>query len=89
MNKSAQLAKQLETLKIEDGIKLIEKAGDEGIHFNVFGDAMCIMHDDGSVAIIEIMGGGVNKIEVISPENVLKVLHHYRPFKEVLKNNLQ
>jgi len=47
------------------------------------------MHDDGSVNIIENVGSGVITSEVISAENILKVLHHYRPFKEVFKGNVQ
>jgi hypothetical protein len=50
---------------------------------------MCIMHDDGSVNIIENMGNGMITGEVISSENILKVLHHYRPFKEVFRGNVQ
>ena len=66
-----------------------ESRQDEAICVDVIEDSMCIMHDDGSVTIIEILGGGVTRSEVISSANILKVLHHYRPFKGVLKNNLQ
>jgi len=89
MSKSALLSEKLEKLNVDDGIKLIEKAQDEAICVDVIEDSMCIMHDDGSVTIIEILGGGVTRSEVISSANILKVLHHYRPFKGVLKNNLQ
>jgi hypothetical protein len=47
------------------------------------------MHDDGSVSIIENLGSGVITSEVISSANILKVLHHYRPFSEVFKGNVQ
>ena len=52
-------------------------------------DAMYIMHDDGSVNIIENLGSGVITSEVISSANILKVLQHYRPFKEVFIGNIQ
>lgn len=89
MSKAAQLAKRLETLGREEGIKVIDEASRNALYFNVFGDAMCVMHDDGSVNIIELLGHGVVTTEVISPENILKVLHHYRPFKEVFKGMVQ
>jgi hypothetical protein len=50
---------------------------------------MCIMHDDGSVNIFESSGSGVITSEVIPSANVLEVLQHYRPFKEVFKGNIQ
>lgn len=84
MNKAAQLSKQLEKLDVAKGMRLIEQSSNEALYFDVIGDAMCIMHDDGSVNIIENMGNGVITSEVISSENILKVLHHYRPFKDVL-----
>ena len=89
MNKAAQLSEKLEKLNVEEGIQLIEKTYEEAIYFQVIEDAMCIMHDDGSVNIIEHMGNGVMTSEVISSANILKVLHHYRPFKEVFKGNIQ
>lgn len=89
MNKAAQLSKRLEQLDVTEGMKIIEKSNGEALYFEVIEDAMCIMHDDGSVNIIEPLGHGVITSEVISSENVLKVLHHYRPFKEVFKRNVQ
>lgn len=89
MSKAAQLAKKLETLGREAGIKLIDEASKKALYFNVLEDAMCVMHDDGSVNIIELLGHGVVTTEVISPENILKVLHHYRPFKEMFKGMVQ
>ena len=85
MNKAAQLAKRLEQVKVPEGMKIIEKSCEQALYFEVIEDAMCIMHDDGSVNIIEPLGGGVITSEVISPENILKVLQHYRPFKDVLE----
>lgn len=89
MNKAAQLSEKLEKLSVAERMKLIEKSSEEALYFDVIEDAMCIMHDDGSANIIEYMGGGVMTGEVISSENILKVLHHYRPFKEVFKGNVQ
>jgi hypothetical protein len=89
MNKAMQLSKELEQLDAAEGMKLIETSINEALHFNVIEDSMCIMHDDGSVNIIENMGSGVITSEVISSENILKVLQHYRPFKEVFKGNVQ
>lgn len=89
MSKAAQLGKRLESLGRHEGIKTIEEASANALYFNVIGDAMCLMHDDGSVNIIEIQGHGVVTTEVISPESILKVLHHYRPFKEVFKGMVQ
>ena len=70
-------------------MQLIEKSNKEAIYFDIIEDAMCIMHEDGSVNIIEKMNNGAITSEVISSANILKVLHHYRPFKEVFKGNLQ
>jgi len=89
MNKAAQLSEKLEKLNVAEGMQLIEKSNKEALYFDVIEDAMCIMHDDGSVNIIENMGSGVITGEVISSANILKVLHHYRPFKEVFKGNVQ
>lgn len=89
MSKAMQLSKRLEQLDIAEGMKIIEKANEEALYFEVIEDAMCIMHDDGSVNIIEPLGRGFITSEVISSTNVLKVLHHYRPFKEVFKHNVQ
>lgn len=88
MNKALQLSKKLEQLDIAEGLDLIEKSNEKALHFDVFGDAMCIMHDDGSVNIIERLGGGVITSEVISVENILKILKHYRPFDEVLNRTV-
>jgi hypothetical protein len=88
MNKALQLSKELEKFDIAEGIDLIEKSQSKALHFDVFGDAMCIMHDDGSVNIIETLGGGVITSEAISAENILKVLKHYRPFAEVFNRKV-
>ena len=87
MNKAAQLSRTLEQANSADWDKILEKSNKEALHFDVIEDAMCIMHDDGSVNIIEIRGHGVITGEVISSANILKVLHHYRPFKEVFKDH--
>lgn len=89
MNKAAQLSEKLEKLNVAEGMQLIEKSNKEAIYFDIIEDAMCIMHEDGSVNIIEKMNNGAITSEVISSANILKVLHHYRPFKEVFKGNLQ
>lgn len=89
MSKAAQLGKRLESLGRNEGINIIEEASANALYFNVFDDAMCLMHDDGSVNIIEIQGHGVVTTEAISPANILKVLHHYRPFKDVFKGMVQ
>ena len=89
MNKAAQLSKKLEQVDIAEGMGIIEKSSEEALYFDVIEDAMCIMHDDGSVNIVESLGSGVITSEVISSANILKVLQHYRPFKEVFKGNIQ
>ena len=89
MNKAAQLSEKLEQVDIAEGMKIIEKCNKETLYFDVIKDAMCIMHDDGSVNIIENVGSGVITSEVISSANILKILQHYRPFKEVFKGNIQ
>jgi len=83
MNKAALLSKKLEQVDTDEGMKIINKSNEEALYFNVIEDAMCIMHDDGSVNIIQSFGSGVITSEVISSANILKVLQHYRPFKEV------
>jgi hypothetical protein len=89
MNKAAQLSKKLERLSVPEAMKLIEDANNGSLYFDVIDEAMCMMHDDGSVNIFESMGNGVVTGEVISAANILKVLKHYRPFKEVFKRNIQ
>jgi hypothetical protein len=89
MSTAAQLAKKLESLGIAEGLNLIDKTSQSALYFNVIGDAMCVMHDDGSVNIIENRGKRILTTEVITPENILKVLHHYRPFKDVFKGMMQ
>lgn len=89
MSKAAQLASSLERLGASEGLKLIDKACEKALYFNVYGEVMCVMHADGSANFIENHGQGIVTTEVISVENILKVLHHYRPFKEVFKGNVQ
>ena len=89
MNKAAQLSAKLEQVDVVEGMKIIEEWSVKALFFNVIDDANCIMHDDGSANIIESMGKGGILVEVISSENILKVLKHYRPFKEVFKGNIQ
>lgn len=89
MNKAAQLAKELEQLRVAEGMDVIEKANNEALWFDVIADVMCIMHDDGSVNFIDNRGHGIFSCEVISAANVIKVLQHYRPFKDVFKDNIQ
>lgn len=89
MNKAAQLSSKLEHVDVMEGMKIIEEWSEKSLFFDVIDDAMCIMHDDGSVNIIENVGKGGFTVEVISSENILKVLQHYRPFKEVFKGKIQ
>lgn len=89
MSKAAQLSNRLEHLSTVDAMKLIEESNNDSLYFDVIEEAMCIMHDDGSVNIIENVGNGVITGEVISAANILKVLKHYRPYKEVFKGNIQ
>lgn len=89
MNKAAQLSAKLEQVDGIEGMKIIEEWYDKSLSIYTIDDAMCIMHDDGSVNIIELMGKGGITVEVISSENILKVLQHYRPFKEVFKGKIQ
>lgn len=89
MNKAMQLSKKLEHLDAATGLQLIDESNQDALYFDVIDEAMCIMHDDGSVNIIESLGSGVITTEVISSASILKVLKHYRPFKEVFKGNLQ
>ena len=89
MHKAAQLSATLEQVDAVEGMKIIEAWSDKSLYSDVIDDAMCIMHDDGSVNIIEHMGNGAITVEVISSENILKVLRHYRPFKEVFKGTVQ
>jgi hypothetical protein len=88
MNKALELSKKLQQLDIAGGMDLIEKSNKKALHFDVLGDAMCIMHDDGSVNIIQTLGSGVITSEVISAENILKILRHYRPFDEVFNRTV-
>lgn len=89
MSKAGQLSARLEKAGVAEGIEIIQKYNKKALYHDVIDDAMCIMHEDGSVNIIENMGKGVVTVEVISSENILKVLKHYRPFKDVFKNQIQ
>lgn len=89
MNKAAQLAEKLAHIDVDEGMKIIERWQEEALYFDVIDDAMCIMHADGSVNMIEHMGKGVMTVETISSGNILRVLKHYRPFKEVFKDQVQ
>lgn len=89
MSKAAQLAARLEQVDVAAGITIIDEATEKAVHFDVIDDAMCIMHSDGSVNIVDHLGKGRVTVEVISPAIILKVLKHYRPFKEVLKGKVQ
>lgn len=89
MNKAAQLAERLQQVNVAEGPRIIEACYEEALHFDVIDDAMCIMHADGSVNIVEHVGKGAVTVETISSENILRVLKHYRPFKEVFKGQVQ
>ncbi len=89
MNKASTLSAKLEHLDVEKGLTLIQESSQLALYFDVIGDVMCIMHDDGSVNMVENFGRGAITVEAISPENILKVLQHYRPFKEVFKTQVQ
>lgn len=89
MNKAAQLSKELGTLNVAEGMGVIEKATNDALWFDAVENVMTIMHKDGSVNFIDNRGQGIVTCEVISAENILKVLRHYRPFKEVFKGNIQ
>ncbi len=86
MTKAVELAKALEKVKMDEGMDIIEKWVEKALSSVVIDDVMCIMHSDGSVNFIDHRGYGIMAVEVISPENILKVLKHYRPFKEVFNN---
>ena len=89
MNKAAQIATKLEQVEVSEGFKILEQSYEEALHFDVIGEILYVMHDDGSVNIIDDSGGNIITTEVISSANILRVLAHYRPFKEVFKGNTQ
>lgn len=89
MNKAAQLSKELEQLNVAEGMDIILKSTEDALWFETVEDVMTIMHKDGSVNFIDNRGRGIITCEVISAANILKVLQHYRPFKEVFKGNIQ
>jgi hypothetical protein len=89
MNKAAQLSNRLGSLDIDEFEKAVERSTKEALSFCSTEDVLCIMHNDGSVNFLDIRGNGVMTGEVISAENILRVLLHYRPFKEVFKGNIQ
>lgn len=89
MNDAARLADKLGQVNVADGVEIIDEWRRRSLFFNVIDDAMCIMHSDGSVNIIDSEGKGILTVEVLSSANVLQVLRHYRPFKEVFKGQVQ
>jgi len=74
---------------VSAGMKIIEVSSAGALHFDVIDEAMCIMHSDGSANIIDHMGKGVMIVESISSANILKVLNHYRPYKDVFHRQVQ
>ncbi len=89
MNKAAQLSNKLISLDIYEFEKAIERSTKEAISFCAAEDVLCIMHSDGSVNFLDLGGDGIVTGEVISAENILRVLLCYRPFKEVFKSDIQ
>ncbi len=89
MNKAAQLAAALEKARVEEGLKLIEGQTHTSLYFDVIDDVMCMMHSDGSVNLIAQMGDGAMTVEVMSARSILRVLKHYRPFKDVFEAQVQ
>jgi hypothetical protein len=89
MTKAAQLAAQLEQLDVDQGMETIQAQAQASLHFDVIDDVMCIMHSDGSANMIAHVGAGAVTVETISPGNILRVLRHYRPFKDVFTNHVQ
>jgi hypothetical protein len=83
MHKAAQLAALLDGVDDAEGEETILAWSERALSHVLIDEAMCIMHSDGSVNVIEHKGNGVMAVEVISAENILKVLKHYRPFEEV------
>jgi hypothetical protein len=89
MNQAAQLSKELEQLNVAEGMDVILKSTKDALWFETVEDVMTVMHKDGSVNFFDNRGRGIITCEVISAANILKVLRHYRPFKEVFKGNIQ
>ena len=88
-NKASLLAARLENVDVATGMGIIEASTREAVHFDVIGDAMCIMHSDGSTNIVDSTGSAALTVEVISPAGTLQILKHYRPFKELYKRQVQ
>ena len=89
MSTADQLSKKLEQLNTAKGMSVIEGSTKNALWVDAVEDVLTIMHKDGSVNFIDNRGHGIITCEVISAENVLKVLQHYRPFREVFKSNIQ
>lgn len=89
MNRAAEVSAKLEQLDVAEGMKLIESCTHESLYFDVIEDAMCIMHTDGSVNIVESFGKGGINVEVISSATIVRVLQYYRPFKDLFKDTIQ
>lgn len=89
MTKASQLAAKLNGIEAHAGINMVEAEANKALHFDVIDDVMCIMHSDGSVNLIGQMGAAAMMVETIAPHNILKVLKHYRPFKDVFKDQVQ
>ena len=89
MNKAAHFAAQLEQVGGEEGLTMIQAQTGTSLHFDVIEDVMCIMHTDGSVNMIAHIGAGGMLVETISASNILRVLKHYRPFKDVFTAQVQ
>ena len=70
-------------------MQILEESYASALYFEAIDDALCVMHSDGSVNIVEHRGKGVIAVEVISSKNILKILKHYRPFKGVFRSPMQ
>ena len=51
MNKAAQLSAKLEQVGGSEGMNIIGELSDKSLSIYSIDDAMCVMHDDGSVNI--------------------------------------
>lgn len=86
MSKAAQLAERLDSIGMAAGMAAVQASTADAVYFDVVDEVMCVMHPDGSVNMIELLvGQGRYTVETISADNILKVLKHYRPFREVFE----
>lgn len=89
MTTANELAKKLQSLDVASGMDVIDQYNQNAINLQVYGDTLMTLHKDGSISVIENMGGGKLTVASISSDNVFEVINHYKPFADLWPHGVQ